>query len=111
MQLLWFEFGALTLLASLLVGIWARRLWWQSRLENKVAWPPGHGFDATLVKQRLDHLRQDPDAVAALRPRKTPGHDLFVSTVRRSLTQLSYFRSVPAATSEVVDRDAGEGHA
>jgi hypothetical protein len=94
MHVLWIEFGALTLLVSLLFWSSARRLWRQGKNSGKIATPLGHGFDAVPVKQRLDHLRQDHSAVAAQRAHRTPGHDLVVAAIRRSVTKLVYFRPV-----------------
>ena len=98
MRLLWFEFGALTLLVLLLVWRWRRYARLSARRERNL--PPGHGFDTTLIQMRLNHLRQDYVAGAGPRGRKPPGYELIVIAVRRSLAKLSYFRSAQARQTE-----------
>jgi len=91
MWLLWFELGALALLVPFL--IW--RCWQHARSYARAErdLPPGHGFNSTPVQEKLNQLRQDYGSLSALRPRRTPAHDLIVETVRRSLAKLSYFRA------------------
>jgi hypothetical protein len=101
MQLIWFELGALTLLVLLL--IWRCRKYAERCARKAKYLPPGHGFQTTLVQERLNQLRQDYGSFAASRPRRSPTHDLIVEAVRRSLVKLSYFRSARvnlAANSE-----------
>jgi hypothetical protein len=110
MWLLWFEFGALTLLISLLLGSLARRSWAQRKRRINWGFPPPHGFDAIPVQRRVNHLRQDFAAVAALRSRKTPGHDLVVAAVRRSLKQRSYFQPAAVGPKETANQEVVEEH-
>lgn len=98
MRLLWFEFGALTLLVSFLAWRYLRYARLSARKERNLQ--PGHGFDTTLVQKRLNHLRQDYSAGAGPRGRKPPGYELIVIAVRRSLAKLSYFRSAHARQTE-----------
>jgi len=109
MQISWIEFGALTLLVSLLVGRLVGRCRQRRGQRSEAAGLPGHGFDATPIKQRLDHLRQDYVVWAALRPRKTPGHEQVVAAIRRPLTKLAYFRSGARIPMAATDCDTGEG--
>jgi len=109
MQLLWFELSALLLLISFL--IWSR---WQhakrfARLEKIL--PPAHGMDTTLVQIRLQQVRQDYQAAAALRNRSNPNRDLVVMAVRHSLAKLSYFRSAKVRSSDTIERNPQENEA
>ena len=105
MQILWFEVSALVLLILLLRLL--QRLDAKQAAREQEAMPPGHGFDAKHLQVRLDKSRLDCTA-AQLRPRKNPNHDLVSAAVRRSLKQLSYFRSARAREEEMVVRIAEE---
>jgi hypothetical protein len=109
MRLLWIEFGALTLLVSSLVLSMARRQSRQRKPGTIADRLPGHGFDATPVNQRLIRLRQNHLAGAGMRPRRSPGHDLFVAAVRRSLVELSFFSSLQKSTTKVAAHDTEHG--
>jgi len=111
MRLLWIEFGALTLCVLLLVYRCGRRWERQRRIESQPPQRTGHGFDATPVKRRLAHLRQDYPALVVLPPRRTSSHDEFVAAVRRSLIKLSYFHSVRQTAEDTPDRHPEEDHA
>lgn len=105
MPLLWIELGLLTVLVSLL--LWSRWRQLKRQLRKEISLR-GHGFDTSQVKRRLNTLRKDYRTAVPIIP-KTPGHALFVSTVQKSLRQLSYFQSLAQTTAKPQPEHAEEG--
>lgn len=98
MQVLWFVLSALLLL----ILFWKLSQWLDAKASSgeKNPGPFGHGLDATTLQPRLRKVRQNHDEVSPERHPRTPGHDLIVMAVRRSLAKLSYFRFAEATRTE-----------
>jgi len=107
MQVLWFVLSALLLL----ILFWGLSQWLDTKhsTREKKSQPPGHGFDATTLQPRLRKVRQDYGEISLQRHRRTPGHDLIVLAVRRSLAKLSYFRSVEARRTQTQELKSQPG--
>lgn len=92
MDTTWLQLAVVGLLVGFL--FWKQYQREQTRLVERVRHMTGRGFASTEVKARLDELRRIQRFLANSGQRKSPAHEVYVTAVRSSLRQLSFFRLI-----------------